>query len=462
MTKTRKQQGATRSSDLLELIHTDISGPYSHSLCGKSFFVTFIYNFSRYGYVYLISHKSEALERFKIFKTEVEKQLGKVIKIVRSDRGGEYYGKHGDLGQCLGPFAKFLQSCGIKAQYTMPGTPEQNGVAERRNRTLMDMVRSMISRTKLPQSLWGEALQTAMYILNRVPSKSVPKTPFELWTNRKPSLSHLKVWGCPSEVRVYNPHERKLDPRTTSGFFIGYPPASKGFRFYCPGHHTSIVESLNAKFLEDHIDSSSSQSSESLSTQSSVDPIILPIMQERITTIPVQGEGLESGTVAPDSAVVNENTPETVELAPIQPMPLRRSQRERRPALLDDYVVYSGEVDYDIGEVTDPVTFLDVIHNPQYDKWNISMKEEMLSMANNGVWDLVELPENFKPIGCKWVFKTKKDAKGKIERFKARLVAKGYTQKEGVDYTETFSPVSSKDSFRIIMALTAHFNLELQ
>ena len=143
LTKSRKQQGATRSSELLELIHIDISGPYSHSLCGKSFFVTFIDDFSRYGYVYLISHKSEALERFKIFKTEVEKQLGKVIKIVRSDRGGEYYGRHGDLGQCLGPFAEFLQSCGIKAQYTMPGTPEQNGVAEHRNQTLMNMVRSM-------------------------------------------------------------------------------------------------------------------------------------------------------------------------------------------------------------------------------------------------------------------------------------------------------------------------------
>ena len=82
-------------------------------------------------------------------------------------------------------------------------------------------------------------------------------------------------------------------------------------------------------------------------------------------------------------------------------MPLRRSQRERRPALPDDYVVYYGEVDYDIGEVIDPVTFLDVVHSPQYDKWNIAMKEEMLSMANNGVWDLVEMPENFKPIGCK-------------------------------------------------------------
>ena len=120
-------------------------------------------------------------------------------------------------------------------------------------------------------------------------------------------------------------------------------------------------------------------------------------MQERIITILVQGEGLESGTIAPDSTVVNENTLATVEMAPIQPMPLRRSQRERRPALPDDYVVYSGEVNYDIGEVIDSVTFLDVVHSPQYDKWNIAMKEEMLLMVNNDVCELVEMPENLNP-----------------------------------------------------------------
>ena len=128
----------------------------------------------------MIKEKSEALDKFKIFKTEVEKQLGKVIKIVRSDRGGEYYGKHGVVGQHMGPFASYLQDCGIVPQYTMPGTPEQNGVAERRNRTLKDMVRSMMSNSNLPEYLWGEALKTALYILNRVPSKSIPKTPFEL------------------------------------------------------------------------------------------------------------------------------------------------------------------------------------------------------------------------------------------------------------------------------------------
>ena len=172
MTKIRKET-AVRSSDLLAVIHTDISGPYTATLCRNFYFITFIDDYSRYGYLYLIKEKAESLDKFKIFRTEVEKQLGKVIKVVRSDRGREYYGKHGDAGQLKGPFAKYLEDSGIVAQFTMPGSPEQNGVAERRNRTLMEMVRSMISRTNLPGFLWGEALKTALYILNRVPTKAV-------------------------------------------------------------------------------------------------------------------------------------------------------------------------------------------------------------------------------------------------------------------------------------------------
>ena len=117
----------------------------------------------------------------------------------------------------------------------MPGTPEQNGVAERRNRTLIDMVRSMMSNSTLPEFLWGEALKTAVHILNRVPSKVVPKTPYELWVGRKPTLNYLHVWGCPAEAKNFNPQIKKLDSETISCNFIGYPERSKGFRFYCHG-----------------------------------------------------------------------------------------------------------------------------------------------------------------------------------------------------------------------------------
>ena len=144
---------------------------------GYDSFITFTDDYFRYGYIYPIRERSEALDKFKIFKAEVENQLDKRIKIVRSDRGGEYYGRHTPYEQVPGLFARFLQENGIVAQYSTPGEPQQNGVAERRNYTLMDMVRSMMSYSTLP-------------------SKSVPKTLYELWTGREPSLTHLRVGGA--------------------------------------------------------------------------------------------------------------------------------------------------------------------------------------------------------------------------------------------------------------------------
>jgi len=147
-------------------------------------------------------------------------------------------------------FAFFLKECGIVLQYIMPGKPSMNGVAERRNRTLKDMMRSMVSHSSLPESLWGEALMTAAYILNRVPSKVVNKIPYELWTGKKPSIKHLHIWGCPAEARPYRPHERKLDSRTISCYFVGYAEFSWGYKFYDPALR-SIFETGNERFLEE-------------------------------------------------------------------------------------------------------------------------------------------------------------------------------------------------------------------
>ena len=159
---------------------------------GYLYFVTFTDDFSRYGYLYLMRHKSENFEMFKAFKNEVQNQLGKTIKALRSDRGGEYMSQE---------FTDYLSECEIISQLTPPGTPQWNGVSERRNRTLLDMVRSMMSQVSLPVSFWGYAVETAAFILNRTPSKSVEKTPYELWTGRVPNLSFLKIWGCDAYVK---------------------------------------------------------------------------------------------------------------------------------------------------------------------------------------------------------------------------------------------------------------------
>jgi len=156
------------------------------------------------------------------------------------------------MGQIPGPFAKFLQENGIVAQYSTPGEPQQNGVAERRNRTLMNMVCSMLSNSTLPVSLWMEALKTAAHISNLVPSKSVPKTPYELWTGRKPSMNYMHVCVCAAEMKLFNPSLGKLDPKTESCYFIGYPEKSKGYKFYCPNGTTKFVETRHAVFLEEN------------------------------------------------------------------------------------------------------------------------------------------------------------------------------------------------------------------
>jgi hypothetical protein len=114
----------------------------------------------------------------------------------------------------------------------------------------MDMVRSMLSNSTLPLSLWMEALKTAAYIINRVPSKSVPKTPYELWNGRKSSINYFHVWGCPAEAKIFNPQIGKLDPKTISYHFIGYPEKSKGYRFYCPNRTTKFTDTRHAMFLE--------------------------------------------------------------------------------------------------------------------------------------------------------------------------------------------------------------------
>jgi hypothetical protein len=147
----------------------------------------------------------------------------------------------------------FLQENGIVTQYSMSGDPQQNGVAERHNHTLMDMVRSMLSYSTLPISLWMEALKTVVHILNRVLSKSVPKTSYEMWTDRKPTLNYLHVWGYPAEAKLFNPSIRKLDPKTVNCHFIGYVDKSKGFRFYCPDRYIKIVETRCVVFLEDEV-----------------------------------------------------------------------------------------------------------------------------------------------------------------------------------------------------------------
>ncbi|RVW57835.1 Retrovirus-related Pol polyprotein from transposon TNT 1-94 [Vitis vinifera] len=381
----------------------------------------------RYGYVELIHEKFDSLNVFKAFKAKVESRLGKLIKVMKSDRGGEYYGRYDETGQNPRPFAKFLLECGIDARYTMSGTSQHNGVAQKRNRTLLDMVRCMLSKSSLPEFLWGEALKTVTYILNQVPSKSMPKTPYELWSGKKPSLHHFHVGGCKVEVRLYNPQSKKLDPKTISGFFVGYCIGSRGSRFYCPSHTTRIIESDRVIYFEDKVNIDPNFVPREiplgekhvviLFPASHVLNVDVPIVQQPATNQGEHGDQVEFGILVGDIVVDG--------------IPLRISQRVRRSAISDIYIIYLQEHEYDGYDASDPITYQEAIHCPQFISWKEAMDDEMNSMYMNDVWDLVELPH-----GC-------------------------YSQREDIDFKETFSSVSTKDSFRVIMTIVAHFDLEL-
>ena len=144
-------------------------------------------------------------------------------------------------------FDHHLKECGILSQLTPPGTPQWNGVSKRRNRTLLDMVRSMMSQTSLPTNFWGYALETAAFLLNRTPTKAVEKTPYEIWFGQKPNMSFLKVWGCESHVKKLTVD--KLEPKTTVCLFVGYPKETKGYYFYSKDENKVFV-ARRAAFLE--------------------------------------------------------------------------------------------------------------------------------------------------------------------------------------------------------------------
>ncbi|GKB76651.1 retrotransposon protein, putative, ty1-copia subclass [Tanacetum coccineum] len=208
MTRKSFPHRPERATDLLGIIHTDVCGPLRHvSRQGASYFITFTDDYSRYGYVYLLKHKHEVFETFKVFKNEVENQLGKTIKALRSDQGGEYISQE---------FKDYLKACGIVQQLTPPYTPQHNDVSERRKRTLLDMVRSTMNLTTLLLSFWDYALESATRILNMVPTKKVDKTPYELWYGKVPNLSYLKeTMGC----YFYFPPKNKIVAARCAEFF---------------------------------------------------------------------------------------------------------------------------------------------------------------------------------------------------------------------------------------------------
>lgn len=435
--KSIPKKSLWRATHKLQLVHSDLCGPITPaSSSGKRYLITFIDDYSRKVWVSFLSEKSHALEAFKIFKSSVEKETGCSIKGLRTDRGGEFTSHE---------FTAFCSEHGINRQLTAAYTPQQNGVAERKNRTIMNMVRSMLSGKKVPKCFWPEAVNWIVHVLNRSPTLVVKdKTPEEAWSNHKPTVHYFRVFGCVAHVLVPEAKRKKLDDKSIKCVMLGMSAESKAYRLYDPSTNRVVI-SRDVEFEEDKC----------WDWGRSTEAAKLDVLDWGESEEESNDDTFESEEEEGDEAASNDSSSSSQSLGEDQEVGRTRSQ----PTWMEDFV--SGEGLSEEEELTNFVFFTSVADPTTFEeanksaRWRKAMDQEMAAIEKNNTWELTTLPVGAKTIGVKWIFKTKLNENGDVEKYKARLVAKGYAQQYGIDYKEVFAPVARWDTIRMVIALAA-------
>lgn len=457
------QESHTTTSELLEVVHSDVCGPFRvASVAGSKYFVTFIDDKSRRVFVYFIKQKSEVFEKFKMFKAQVERQTGCKIKSMRTDNGGEFVNAE---------FNSYLEKEGIRRQLTVPHTPQQNGVAERGNRTLVEMARSMMVHAGVRQSLWAEAINTAVYIRNRCPTRKLQNmTPYEVWCGRKPSVKHLRTFGACAVALDKSGGKSKFEAKGKQFIMVGYSTTAKAYRLY-DTKKNKVFEHRDVLFDDDYFvkrddviaDESSNSASDYMlicceKQEDAINDVHNKVIEneEVFQTIAKEDdEVLDNSNNAHDDSFDTADDEETGSnsdneakvpiILPGRPKTIR-SGKPGRPK--KQYNELFAAIDENL-----PQTVEEAFSREDGDEWRGAMEAEFSALQNNKTWSLVDLPKGHRAIPCRWVYAIKRNVDGEVERYKARLVAKGCHQRFGIDFHETFSPVVRYSTIRILLAL---------
>ena len=450
-----------RSTRVLELIHSDLCGPMENtSIGGAKYFLTIIDDFSRKTFVFFLEKKSQVIKTFIEFRTLVENETGHRIKKLRSDNGLEYSSNE---------FEEYLKASGIQHRFTIRYTPQQNGVAERENRTIIEKAKSMLFDAELAKPYWAEAVATDVYLGNRSPNSSIGgRMPEELWTGETPKLSHLKVFGCVAYVHVPKELRRKLDPSGEKLLFVGYCESSKGYRLIDPKTYKitksrDVIFWKNYKYFSNNNPPVSAILSDlKLPNEEPADRVEQESDRSQVNEDKKESESSHySDCFEENEDLLSEGEVEEVtpgeKAAEEEQVPLRRSTRTRKATNFDDFVTYLT-LDNDLN---DPETVEKALRSSDRQKWIQAMNEERDSLVENGTWIPTKLPAGKKTLDTKWVFRIKRDSSGNIQRYKARLVVRGCGQIEGIDYSETYSPVVRYTSIRFLCALATKYDLDM-
>ncbi|GFX79554.1 retrovirus-related Pol polyprotein from transposon TNT 1-94 [Trichonephila clavipes] len=468
-----KKTGAVRSKRPLELLHMDLCGPMStESQGGNKYFLSIIDDYSRKVTVFPIRNKSDVFHTFIRFQKREERFLSKKVIAVRTDGGLEFCNKDMD---------NFLTELGIKHEVTNSYTPEMNGVAERFNLTALDGIKTLLKSSEVPHKFWGEALLCFTYAWNRICHKDSNKTPFEKYSGRKPSVLHLKPFGCLAYASVPKQIKKKFDMRAKMGIMMGYAQRTKGYRIWLIDEN-KLVETINVRFdenkrginfrqkvnsnlgyilnLPDYYDDEddfdrvkdsltsrlvSKTSTETPSTSekpdvSSDNHSLIPCTEVkwiRNISRKVTGSNVYYSIEGEATRLKSFNEIERY---------CKRHNIEYDPSLFNfrkDNTESQGFSDLSeqqalMVDVTIPNCYKQAIRSRDASKWRDAMDKEINVMMERKVWDLVDHPDNIKILENRWVYTIKYDENNKIVRYKARLVARGNTQLRGESFDEVF------------------------
>ena len=495
--KGKSKKASHRSKDMtsitepLQLIHMDLFGPVNVlSVSRKRYALVIVDDYSKYTWVLFLHTKDEAPKIIIDHIKRIELEAGLPVRKIRSDNGTEF--KNAVLND-------FCTEKGISRQYSAPRTPQQNGVVERKNRTLVEAARTMLSESKLPTYFWAEAVNTACYTQNRtLINKDHEKTPYEIMADKKPTLKYFHVFGAKCFVlKDGNEHLGKFDAKADEGIFLGYSLESKAYRVYVIADQ-KVIESLNVTFDDTkYAELQTEKEAESLEFENLSDYPFDDIEPEVVPTISGNDDSGPSGsgggnTIHTESATRN-STQRTQSLSQggsnsggagegstthshhFEQGDTSRSYLPRQRVWNRDHPFELIIGDPDTGVRTrratqnechfsgflsemEPKKVEDALEDPD---WVIAMQDELNQFERQKVWKLVPRPKGKSVIGTKWVFRNKLDEEGIVTRNKARLVAKGYSQEEGIDYDETYAPVARLEAIRMFLAFAAHSDFKV-
>lgn len=448
------KESSIKPQEVGDQIDLDLVGPMAKPSLGMSKYILLMRDrFSGYSHSYLIPSKDKVHAEIQKYLGEFESESGRRIKRITTDNGSEFSNE------------KVKTLCElehVKLDFVAPYTPEQNGAAERNNRTIVETATVMIAQSGLEYEIWGEAVATAVYLRNRIRKKNNKLTPYEYFTGRKPSVAHIVPFGTQVHSLITDRKLGKFEAKTERGFVVGFTNRSNTYRIYIP-EKRKVKISCDVIFRpHKSIGLTKVEASPQMTTR----------------VIEMQDKGVDEDTPEPGATqeqVSSETDQEEIEspsfstvtnfeVADEEPRVCTGNRLQR---FFDRFIRENDSyesISYAMAAIAqeEPQTYKQAVECSEKESWKAAIRDELEAHKSNGTWRVVKRPQGISTLRVKWVFRTKRDESGTIERFKARLVAKGFDQRQGVDYFETFAPVARMESIRILFALAAAKGLEFE